>query len=160
LAQHGFAEETGEGRGRERPWRCVAEGTSMSEPYEDVPTKAAARALSEMYFDRYISRLRQARAHFDDLDPEWRAHQADVESLIWVTPEELGELNEAILALALKYRDRLTDPARRPIGARPVELLYFAHNAELTSLGGKAEPADQPSNRSSKAAKPRSKTAR
>jgi DNA-binding transcriptional ArsR family regulator len=157
LARHGFVEETGEGRGRQRPWRRATVGTTMSEPYDDPQTRIAARELSDMFLEHYLVRLRQARANHDQLDPDWAAQQADIETIMWVTPGELADLNQEISTLLLRHHDRFTDPARRPAGARAVEILYFAFNTELTPRG--SLPPDQSSSKSSKAAKPRSKTA-
>lgn len=135
LAKHGFVEETGEGRGRERPWRRATIGTNMSEPYDDPQTEIAARALSDMFLDHDLARLRQARANRDQLDPEWAAQQRNIEAVAWVTAEELAELNQELMALLFRYRDRVDDRADRPAGARAVELLYFAFNPELTPTG-------------------------
>jgi DNA-binding transcriptional ArsR family regulator len=141
LAQHGFVEETGEGRGRQRPWRRVDVGTNMSgPPYDDPQTEIAARALSGMFLDRDLAQLRQARANEDQLDPEWGEQQRHVEALAWVTAEELAELNEVLSDLLFRYRDRLDDPSRRPVGARAVALLYFAYNAELTQPSSGSRP--------------------
>jgi DNA-binding transcriptional ArsR family regulator len=134
LARHGFVEETGEGRGRERPWRRVAIGTRMSSPYDSVQAEVAANALGDVFLDRYLSRLREARERRDELDPDWASVQSDIESLLWVTPEELEQINESIVELVMSFRRRLDHPEARPEGARPVELLYFAYSADLVSL--------------------------
>lgn len=134
LARHGFVEETGEGKGRQRPWRRIAMGTMMEAPYDDAKTTIAARALGDMFIDRYLNRLQQARAKLDELPPQWADKQADVESIMWVTPAELEEINEAVVALALKHRARIADPSLRPDGSEPIELLYFTFNANLVSL--------------------------
>jgi DNA-binding transcriptional ArsR family regulator len=131
LARHNFVEETGEGRGRERPWRVVAFGTSMSGPYDDYQTEVAARVLSDMFVERQLERLRVARANRSSLPPEWAREQSGVESLWWVTPEELHEINEAVLELALRFSERLTDPSRRPPTARPVEMVYHVFRSDF-----------------------------
>lgn len=137
LARHGFVEETGEGRGRERPWRRV--GLGMNTVPEDDLGRIAARELGDMFAARYLDRLREARANRDRLPREWSDVQEDVEVILWVTAEELSEFNESIVELALAYRHRVDDPSQRPAGARPVEMLYFTYNADITSM---ALPAD------------------
>jgi DNA-binding transcriptional ArsR family regulator len=134
LAQHGFVEETGDGRGRQRPWRRVSVGTSMAAPYDSAQAKIAAQALGDMFLDRYLARLQQARAKIDALPPEWADKQADVESIMWVTPAELEEINDAVVAIAIKHRERIDNPSLRPDGAEAIELLYFTYNASLASL--------------------------
>jgi DNA-binding transcriptional ArsR family regulator len=137
LARHGFVEETGEGRGRQRPWRRASIGNVMSEPYDDPQTRIAARALSDMFLEHSLMRLREARANFDQLEPEWADQQVDAEAVLWVTLEELAEINEQITEIALRYRDRVNDPTRRPVGARPFDLLYFTFSTELTARGSR-----------------------
>jgi DNA-binding transcriptional ArsR family regulator len=141
LARHGFVEETGEGRGRQRPWRRASLGNVMSEPFDDPQTRIAARALSDMFLEHYLVRLREARANFDQLEPEWKEQQVDAEAMLWVTLEELAEINQQLTEIALRYRDRVADPARRPAGARPFDLLYFTYSTELTARGSR--PPDQ-----------------
>jgi DNA-binding transcriptional ArsR family regulator len=139
LAHHGFVEETGEGRGRERPWRRAYIGTNMSETFDDPQTEIAARALSDMFLEHDLARLRQAQANRDQLDPEWTSLQRNVEALAWVTAEELAELNDELAELLFRYRQRVDDRADRPAGARPVALLYYAFNTELIPRGSRPE---------------------
>jgi DNA-binding transcriptional ArsR family regulator len=134
LARHGFVEETGDGRGRERPWRRIAMGTRMSAPYDSVAAEVAANALSDVFLDRFLARLREARRRRDELDPEWAKVQSDIESVLWLTPTELEKISETIVELAMSYRRRIDDPETRPEGSRPVELLYFAYSADIVSL--------------------------
>ncbi len=126
LARHNFVEETGDGRGRQRPWRRVTLGTSLRGTFDDPETTVAADALSTMFRDRQLDRLAEwwSRRHEDE--PEW-VEASDVhETLAWVTADELQELNKAVTAVVARYRDRLVDPTLRPEGSRPVEALYFS----------------------------------
>ena len=56
----------------------------------------------------------------------------DSEYLFWVTAAELKALNHEFLDFLMpKYRDRLTDPAQRPAGSAPVEMLVFTFPVQL-----------------------------
>ena len=56
--------------------------------------------------------------------------------LIYLTAGELEALSQEVLALLLpRFRERLTDPARRPPGAVPVEILMLAYPISLPPPG-------------------------
>jgi DNA-binding transcriptional ArsR family regulator len=131
LARHNFVEETGEGRGRERPWRVISIGTRVSPPFDDLQAEIAAEALSAMYIDRQHERLRDARSRQSSIPREWVTASDDLIALCWVTVEELQELNAEVLQVVMRYRDRLADPALRPEEARLVEILYHAFLLDL-----------------------------
>jgi DNA-binding transcriptional ArsR family regulator len=138
LAQHGFVEETGDGQGRQRPWRRIGRG--MTTVPQDEGGRVAARELGDMFTERYLARLLEARGNVDRLTADWQEAQLDAESILWVTLEELQDLNDELLDLALKYRHRMDDPSQRPADARPVELLCFTYNADITAV---AEPREE-----------------
>ena len=61
------------------------------------------------------------------LSPDrWRTVVSQNEAISWVTPEEAGEIEEELLSLMQRYARR-HDPAQRPPGARPVELIALMH---------------------------------
>jgi DNA-binding transcriptional ArsR family regulator len=139
LARHNFVEETGDGQGRQRPWRVVTIGNRMNPPFDDLQAVIAAEALSSMYFDLQHERLRQARAARSSTPREWVLASDDASTLCWVTAEELQEINEAVFEVLMRYRDRLGDPQLRPAGARLVELLYHAF---LVDIGKPSQAGD------------------
>jgi DNA-binding transcriptional ArsR family regulator len=59
LGRHGFVEETGEGRGRQRPWRLVSLGMSIPDVNADSETFIAATTLAQIVTERQLARLRQ-----------------------------------------------------------------------------------------------------
>jgi DNA-binding transcriptional ArsR family regulator len=128
LAKYGFVEEAGRGTGRQRPWRLKT--MSITVNIEDASETAAAvagRELLAMFHEQAIARLRHWMATQSLFPKRWRkAHQAK-RAIWWVTPEELEQLGEEMLALMLRYSDRLEDPSSRPEGALPVEFLAFAY---------------------------------
>lgn len=146
LARHNFVEETGDGRGRERPWRVISIGNRVSAPFDDVQAEIAAEALSSMYFDRQHQRLREARAQRSSTPQEWAMATDDASTLCWITVEELQELNEQVFEVLMRYRDRLANPDLRPDDARLVELLYHSFLVELgkpsVAAGADQQPND------------------
>ena len=44
---------------------------------------------------------------------------------LYVTPAEMKELNDELLAILFRYRDRIADPSKRPEGSRPLEHVAF-----------------------------------
>jgi DNA-binding transcriptional ArsR family regulator len=138
LARHGFVEETGEGRGRERPWRAVTVGMSIPDVATDSETFVAASALSQIVTERQLDRLRHWWGQRRTADQVWVDAAANDEFVTWLTPDELEEINEAVFAVLSRHHDRLSDPSLRPPGAKTVELLYFAYPATI----GKAGPEE------------------
>jgi DNA-binding transcriptional ArsR family regulator len=133
LARYGFVEETGEGRGRERPWRAVSLGMRIPGVPTDTDTFVAAAALAQIVTERQLDRLRQWWARRPSADQEWVDAATQDEYVTWLTPDELREINDAVFDVLSRNIDRLGDPSLRPPGAQVVELLYFAYP---TTIGG------------------------
>lgn len=126
LAKYRFVEEAGGGTGRQRPWRVVRVGNRWrSGPGTEAAVRTAGEALAA-----------QVRRHDRELLDEYHARQAELpaewtEAVVhanfdgWLTGEELAEISARLLASWQPFLERLTDPARRPAGARLVHM--FAH---------------------------------
>jgi DNA-binding transcriptional ArsR family regulator len=125
LAEHGFVEEAPRGAGRSRPWRAVAEGLSWGDGAdEQAPeTSAAGQALTDVFLERELERLRAARAAAPNEPEEWRDVASVSQSQTWLTADEARELSAAMVELFMSYTDRITDPDLRPDGARLVSLV-------------------------------------
>src|SRR5215469_5260949 len=59
LAKYGLVEETGEGTGREKPWRATTTSTGWDEVQETPEAAAAAGLLSEVLVESYFATLRR-----------------------------------------------------------------------------------------------------
>ena len=128
LEKYGFVEEAGGGKGRSRPWRLTATGLQFSSVHADPDTEMAAVALVRMLRERQFARYQTWLATNQTFPREWRDAAASSESIIYLTPTELDELGEEVLALVLpRFRERLTDPARLLLDALPVEILMLAY---------------------------------
>ena len=125
LARYKLVEEAPGGVGRRRPWRLASLGQSWSNLGVDPESRQAADELDQVFVQREVAGiltwLRARRAYPE----QWQRAAHVVGVIAYLTPEELSELGEALGRLLHRRGDRLTDPARRPKGARLVRLLGF-----------------------------------
>jgi hypothetical protein len=127
LAKYGFVEEAGGGPGRLRPWRLSHRGMNFSDLHEDPDTAIAARALDRMLRTRAFARLQAFYDNRSSYPREWQEVTGGSEFILHLTPAELRALDEQITELFRSYSDRGEDPALRPPGSLPVEVLLFGY---------------------------------
>jgi DNA-binding transcriptional ArsR family regulator len=141
LAKYGFVEEAGGGKGRARPWRLTSIGISYGNVHDDPATEIAASALSRLVRERQLGRYWVWAETRGTYPLEWRDAANDSEHLFYLTAGELKALNQELYDLLLpRFRDRLTDPAQRPAGSVPVELLLFSFPLQLPAEDNDSEP--------------------
>jgi len=127
LARYGFVEEAGGGKGRARPWKLTTIGFSLT-AHDDPESELAAVALVRLFRERQLDRYRTWLETRGSYPRRWRAAADDSEYIFYLTVEELEQLNQDLSAMLLpRFRERLTDPSRRPAGSVPVELLLFSY---------------------------------
>jgi len=138
LARYGFVEEAGGGRGRARPWRMRHIGLTVPGPGKlDPAGEVAADAFTRLMRDSWFARQQAWQETKGAYPPEWRDAAESSEFLYFLTLEEYTELNQEIRELLLpRFRDRLSDPSRRPPGSVPVELLLLSYPLEMPRPGG------------------------
>jgi DNA-binding transcriptional ArsR family regulator len=128
LAKYGFVEEAGGGKGRARPWRMTSIVLSIDSTHDDPEAELAVGALMGLLRERQLGRYQtwlETRASYPR---QWREAADASEYLLYLTAEELEQLNRELSALLLsRFHERLTDPAQRPAGSLPVDLLLFAY---------------------------------
>jgi len=143
LAKYGFVEEAGGGKGRARPWRMTSIGMSFSDTHDDPEAEIAANALSRVIRERQLGRYQtwlQTKAAYPR---RWREAADESEWGAYLTAEELDQVNaEIVTLLRSRFRERLTDPSKRPPGAALVEMLVLSYPISPPSAIGD-EPADQ-----------------
>lgn len=136
LAKYGYVEEAGGGRGRERPWqlvRGVLQLAAEGDPESEIAAEAVARLMRDRQSGRYQDWL-QTKASYP---PQWRDAATESLSLFYLTPPELKELSRDIREIIInRYPERDTDPAKRPPGSVPVELMITAYPLSLPEPGG------------------------
>ena len=130
LAKYGFVEEAGGGRGRERPWKASKRSLRIrlsSSEQDSEQAQVAAGALGQVWHDRVLARIRDVFAN-RRWSPEWEDAAGSSTTLAFLTPEELQTVQDEINAIFVRHWDeRRLDPAQRPAGALPVEIVAFAY---------------------------------
>ena len=127
LAKYGFVTEAGGGRGRSRPWRMTSIGMRLTSNGEDPDFELAARALERLVHERQLARYQHWLETRATYPPAWRDAASDSQLVFYLTADELKALNDELLALLVpRALERLEDPAKRPPGSTPVELLMFS----------------------------------
>jgi DNA-binding transcriptional ArsR family regulator len=135
LARLGFIEEAGGGRGRERPWRLIPTGFSIDGDPDDPASVKAAASLTAALRERMFKSIRDFSLKESAYPQDVRDVTDFVQSVVFATPAELAELREELIALLSRYVDRI-DPARRPAGSYPFEIVAFTHVLNLPALTG------------------------
>ena len=143
LAKYGLVEETGGGQGRERPWRATKLFTDVPAITNDPKVAAASALVRGVVAENYFAAVRRWLAERDDEPEEWQRAAQFGDTMIYLTAEELAELGDRVEELVDQYLDRLTDPRRRPDGARLVSFLHIAH-PYVRAAGSAQHGAERP----------------
>jgi hypothetical protein len=85
----------------------------------------AAGALARVVTERWLDRAREGLERRQYVPDEWRRVTGTDEMTLYVTPDEMKTLNEELLAVLDRYRERIADPSKRPEGSRTVEHVSF-----------------------------------
>jgi DNA-binding transcriptional ArsR family regulator len=131
LARHGFVHESGDAKGRRRPWALTAAAQRFDSDPASADERAAADELLRTVVERSHGQLRAWLAGRWSASPEWRRAAALRDSTLYLTTEETEQLRKQVYALFDEYTDRATDPRRRPPGAQPVKALLTMHPLPL-----------------------------
>jgi DNA-binding transcriptional ArsR family regulator len=131
LAKYGFVEEAEGGTGRRRPWRAKTIGTRFTDVHADPDTALAAGALAQVIHERLLARARAGLEQTRLLPDEWRAVLGTNDMTLYVTPDELRAIDDAILEILWKYRERIADRSKRPEGSRAIQLAALAYPIDL-----------------------------
>ena len=135
LAKYGYVEETGGGKGRSRPWRIASVSNRFRTNAEDPEAAGAGDALESIAADRAYSRLRQWSARRASYPYAWRDAAFTLDSIGYLTADEMSELGDQVAELFSRYRDRVLDKRLRPAEAEPVKLVAFGHPIPPTPAG-------------------------
>jgi DNA-binding transcriptional ArsR family regulator len=107
LAKYGFVEDDRErNRGRERWWRAVDEGLEWSLDTDDAGLLEADRALGRQLVAEYARWLERWHDELPEWERPWRAAANGTEQWFELTPAELRELGDEVLAVLERYADR------------------------------------------------------
>jgi DNA-binding transcriptional ArsR family regulator len=127
LAKYGFVEEAEGGTGRQRPWRVVTVGNRWDTGPDTPPAeRAAGETLSRLVRNRDRQLHEDYLARADEFEPEWASAAVQSNFGGYLTPAELQEIGDKLLAMWLPYVERITaSPADRPAGARLVHMAAY-----------------------------------
>jgi DNA-binding transcriptional ArsR family regulator len=126
LAKYGLVEEAGGGRGRERPWRATAISTEWPVFGESEEARAAGEMLSRVVVERYFETAIEWLERQPSEPPEWAEAALFGDALVYMTVEEMREVEGQIRDLFEPYLQRLEDSAPRAEGSRPVSVIALA----------------------------------
>jgi hypothetical protein len=124
LAKYGFVEETGGGAGREKPWRATTTSTTWDVVQETPEAAAAAGLLTEMFAETYFARLMRWLEVAPGESEEWQRAAFMGDYILWVTPDELAQVERDLHTVTDKYFERVIKPELRPPGAQPATYFY------------------------------------
>ena len=123
LAEYGFVRQ-GEGRGRAKPWKFVAQSLTFGDDAED---KTVATALTDLFIEREFHVLRTSIRQQPSEQPAWRDATAVLQTRFWLTQEEAAALGVRFKEIFMneEFVDRNQDPSLRPDGARLMALMSW-----------------------------------
>lgn len=126
LAKYGLVEQApSRGDGRERVWRSAGSHLNIGAEDREPETKAAERALVDLYLDRDARRLGEWLDRQDREPVEWQEASAVMGSTLLMTADELQALTDKVRELVEPYQMR-GRRAAPPDGARQVKVTYMA----------------------------------
>jgi DNA-binding transcriptional ArsR family regulator len=134
LAKYGFVEETGEGRGRSRPWRATSPGHVMQTGTGDPERDTAGDALARTLLDRTFAQVQEWWSLRHTYPPEWERAAFMSDAVTYLTAPEMAAVMDEITAIYDRHRDR-KDKDRRPPDALPVHLYSHGHPLPATPSG-------------------------
>jgi DNA-binding transcriptional ArsR family regulator len=158
LAKYGYIEEAPGGTGRQRPWRIVPVSRSWGGPDADPALVRAGDAATTTLMDYEYQALRDYQARRAGESPEWRDAAGSVQSVAWLTADELREVQDKVFELHTAHFDRLTDAAVRPPGARMVRLVGWGIPVRGPEDGSTSTPVSATSTPASATSTPASAT--
>lgn len=127
LGRYGFIQEAEGGTGRERPWKIGTVGITWDDHSPDLAEQAGARLLYEVMYGRWTENIERYHRRAEAYPLDVREVSGANEALFFVTVEEMREIQERLLEIAVLFQDRIADPSRRPPGALPFEMVTFTH---------------------------------
>jgi predicted ArsR family transcriptional regulator len=125
LAKYGLVEETGDGTGREKPWRATATSTDWDEVQKTPEAAAAAGLLSEVLAESYFAQLMRWLEVRAGESEEWQQAAFIGDRFLWVTADELAQIGRDLAAVVDRYFERQVKPELRPPGARLATYLHL-----------------------------------
>ncbi|TDC50337.1 ArsR family transcriptional regulator [Actinomadura sp. KC345] len=132
LGAYGVIEETGEGKGRSRPWRlAVSEISYVHEPDEEPALARADDAFAKATLARDARVIETFVDGRHGLPPTWRNVSTLSSNPLRLTPRQLRELGDELTRVVDRFRAASREPAA---GAHPVHTALYAVPTDLADL--------------------------
>ena len=124
LAKYDFVEAAPGKDNRERPWRLVSTSQSWRDVELSPEAAAAADVLEQLLAERALADLTDWQQRRGSEDRIWRDNSGIGHTGIYLTGDELAELEAAISGLLQRYVDErpIDDKSTRPPGSRLVDI--------------------------------------
>jgi DNA-binding transcriptional ArsR family regulator len=124
LAKYDFVEPAPGKDNRERPWRLVSTSQSWREVGLSPEATAAADVLEQLIAERALGALADWQQRRAGEDRIWWENAGIGHTGIYLTGEELAELEQQISGLLQRYIDErpIDDKSTRPPGSRLVDI--------------------------------------
>ena len=124
LAKYDFVEPAPGKDNRERPWRLVSTSQSWRQAGLTPEGAAAADVLEQLIAERALGALADWQQRRSEEEPIWWENAGIGHTGIYLTGEELAELEEQISGLLQRYIDErpIDDKPTRPPGTRLVDI--------------------------------------
>ncbi len=129
LEKYGFAERTA-AIGRERPWRLTSTTQNVDRSALDEEGRRASDAFGLAFVEWELDRLRQRSAR--PTPQGWEGTETSSGSTLWLTREELDDLNRDLGTLLTRFLGRVDGSEPRPPDGRWVRV--FAATTVVTDL--------------------------
>ncbi len=128
LGKYGFVEQVEGDDQRSRPWRLTETSHSWRGADATPEGRAAADVLEQLLAERALSGLVAWQEERVDWEPRWREHLGIGNSTVYLTAEEVADLEESIDALIARYVEArpIDDVDARPEGSMPINLTVIA----------------------------------
>jgi hypothetical protein len=127
LAKYGFVEQADGGTGREKPWKLVKYDQSWEAEDLEPEGRLAAEALTDVFLDYEVGRMKEYDRRRDREPEEWRRLSRKTARFSYLTVEELEQVSRELRAVLDRYQGRLEDPALRPPGSRAVRVFLATY---------------------------------
>jgi hypothetical protein len=118
LGKYGYLQQITDAPGREKPWTLLERTQDLSPQGPDVEDRLVSEAAMETFLDHEFDRTKTRYRLRDNEPEEWADASTIAGSTMWVTPEELQEITDALVTLIHRHERRTENARLRPEGAR------------------------------------------
>jgi hypothetical protein len=131
LAKFGLIEEAADlpTKGRNRPWRWVPVGNRWGEATSSTELDLAGDELTAQLMGYEFAERQAWETRKRDETKQWQDAAFALQSISWLTADELAAVSEGIRELIMRHVERLNDPSSRPEGSRPIRFIAWANPA-------------------------------